>query len=280
MKILSSYIFRALCAMLIGFLLVSNPEQMTTLLVQVIGGLFTLSGVMAIIGYFVSNHQHRNRVRKALETGAEAPTQSGLVPMFPVVGIGSLAFGIFLLLMPVQFVNILMYVLGVLLILAGFMQCWSLIRYRRMVPLTWSVFVLPLLILGAGIYVVCQPQEGASIPFTILGIACICYGVTEFFNGMRLHRYQKRMAKAEAEAAAEAARKAEMEAQISVAEEAEYEEVEEIEEASYEEIEESSNEEAKEPNNEEVEEPSNEAAEKPGNGEIIEDASTSAITEL
>lgn len=226
MKILSSYIFRALCTMLIGFLLISKTDQMPTLLVQIIGGLFIISGVMAIIGYFVNNHQHSRRVRQALETGAEAPRQSGFVPVFPVVGLGSLAFGAFLLLMPVQFVNILMYVLGVLLILAGLTQCWSLIRFRRVVPITWSVFVLPLLILGAGIYVVCQPQEGASLPFTILGIACICYGISEFFNGWRLHRYQKRMAREQAEAEAEAAQRAAMEAQMSMAEDASYEEIE------------------------------------------------------
>ncbi|MBR3513032.1 MAG: hypothetical protein IKO12_01245 [Bacteroidaceae bacterium] len=109
--------------------------------------------------------------------------------------------------------------------LADITQCWSLIRFRKVVPLTWSVFVLPLLILAAGIYVVCQPQEGASLPFTILGIACIFYGISEFLNGWRLHRYQKRLARAEAEAAAEEARKAELEAQMSRAEEAEYEEV-------------------------------------------------------
>lgn len=225
MRVLSSYIFRALCAMLVGFLLVSNPQTMTTLLVQIIGGLFTLSGVVAVIGYFVNNHQHERRVRKAAQLGQEAPRQSSLVNMFPVVGIGSLAFGVFLLLMPNMFIHILMYVLGLLMVLAGASQCWSLVSYRKVAPLTWSAFVLPLLILAAGIYVLCQPSEGASLPFTILGIACICYGVAEFFNGLRLHRFQRRLAKAQAEAARQAAEEAEVveviEEEAPMAEEAE-----------------------------------------------------------
>jgi len=216
MKILSSYIFRALCALIIGFLLVSNPEKMTTLLVQIIGGLFAFSGVLAVIGYFVNSHQLNRRRQKAFEAGEEAPRQSAWVPMFPVVGIGSLAFGIFLLMMPVQFVNILMYVLGFLMALGGATQIISLIRFRQVVPLTWSAFVLPLVILAAGIYVLLQPQESASLPFVILGIASICYGATEFFNGLRLHRYMKRVARAQAEAEA--------------ASEAEYIEFEEIKE--------------------------------------------------
>ena len=44
MKIVNSYIFRAVCALLIGLLLVSNPERMAGLLVQVVGGLFLISG--------------------------------------------------------------------------------------------------------------------------------------------------------------------------------------------------------------------------------------------
>ena len=56
---LTRSIFRALCAMLIGFLLVSNPTDMTVLLVQVIGGLFILSGIIAIIGYFINTSRHR-----------------------------------------------------------------------------------------------------------------------------------------------------------------------------------------------------------------------------
>ena len=231
MKILSSYIFRALCAMLVGFLLVSNPETMTTLLVQIIGGLFTFSGVVAIIGYFVNSYQRQRLLRTAEEAGEPIPSGSMLVPMFPVVGIGSLAFGVFLLLMPDQFVNILMYVLGALMVLAGGSQCLSLISYRKVVPLTWSVFVLPLLILAAGIFVVCQPQESASLPFTILGIACICYGATEFFNGLRLHRYQKKMAKEQAAAAAAAKEREAMENAIREAEDATYEEIDEVEEA-------------------------------------------------
>ena len=49
---LTRAILRSLCALLVGFLLVSNPTEMTVLLVQIIGGLFVLSGVLAFIGFF------------------------------------------------------------------------------------------------------------------------------------------------------------------------------------------------------------------------------------
>lgn len=171
---LTRAIFRALCALLVGFLLVSNPTEMTVLLVQIIGGLFAFSGLLAIIGYFVT------RVK-----------QSGFRPVFPIVGIGSLAFGAILLLWPDKFVDFLMYVMGGLLVLIGIGQITNLINYRKFSPLSWSLFVLPLLLLAAGVMVIAYPIEAAAVPFTILGVAYIIYGVGEFLLGLRFHRNRR-----------------------------------------------------------------------------------------
>ncbi len=195
---LTRSILRSLCALLVGFLLVSNPTEMTVLIVQIIGGLFTLSGIIAFIGYFTA------KVRA-----------TGFRPVFPIVGLGSVALGVLLLLMPMQFVNILMYVLGVLLCLVGVGQIISLISNRTFAPLTWSLFVMPLLIIATGIFILLRPIQAASLPFMILGGAYIFYGVIEFIFGFRFYRYRRIYDAAAAEqaaaeqAAAEAAREAE-----------------------------------------------------------------------
>ena len=171
---LTRAILRSLCALLVGFLLVSNPSDMSSLFVQIIGGLFALSGILACIGYFTTHAR-----------------ESGFRTMFPIVGVGSLAFGVFLLIWPEQFINIFMYVLGGILCLVGLVQIISLISYRKFAPLTWSLFILPLLIIAAGILVVSYPMETASVPFTILGSAFIVYGVTEFIFGIRFYRCRR-----------------------------------------------------------------------------------------
>jgi len=210
---LTRSIFRALCALLIGFLLVSNPSQMTVLLVQVIGGLFIISGIIAIIGYFISNTRYRSATKKAERLAADGLTEeaaaikpSHMAPLFPFAGIGSVAFGAFLLCFPTQFVDYLMYVLGVLLVLVGLTQIIKLIRLRNTAPLSWSLFILPLLITAVGIFILIKPLEAASLPFTILGIAYIVYGVTEFLYGVRFYRFSRRL---EAERRANEARDAE-----------------------------------------------------------------------
>ena len=188
---LTRYIFRALCALIVGFLLVSNPTEMTVLLVQIIGGLFIISGVLAFIGYFNTRRQLRQVSRLAAEQGEVLDEGAPLLPMFPVVGLGSVLLGVMLLVWPVQFVSILMYVLGGLLVLIGAVQIISLVRFRDVAPAPWSAFILPLAIIGAGIFVLLKPMQTASIPFTILGIAYIAYGVSEFFFGIRRYRIRK-----------------------------------------------------------------------------------------
>lgn len=173
---LFTYLLRALCAIAAGFLLVSNPSTMANLLIQIVGGLFALSGIAAFLGYF-SSRMNRG---------------SALRPVFPLVGIGSLAFGVVLLLWPEFFKEVFMYVIGALLLLLGLNQMWSLFVNRKVAPVSFSLFLIPLLVVvAAGVMILLYPTESASLPFLVLGIAAIFYGVNELFVGIRLWRMQK-----------------------------------------------------------------------------------------
>ena len=194
MRLLTSFILRAVCALAVGILLVSNPTEMTALLVQIIGGLFVLSGLIAFFGYFTTNYRTK-RARRRIAALADADSANIRIPspstISLVVGIGSMALGVFLILQPTLFIHILMYVLGGLLVLLGFYQLVSLISFRHMAPLAFSLFVMPVLVAAAGVVVVCHPMEAAALPFIILGIAFILYGITEFVYGIRLYRFQR-----------------------------------------------------------------------------------------
>ena len=176
MKVLGSYIFRAICSILVGFLLVFNPNRMTLVLVQVIGGLFLLSGLVTLVNYVVVRFSSEAVVR----------------PLFPVVGLGSALFGLFLAFFPGYFITYLMFLLGGLLIIAGVSQMTTLVGYRKIMPVSWKSFLIPVLLLAAGVFVLFNPLTSASLPFTILGVCCIVYGVSDFANGLRLRRYMKR----------------------------------------------------------------------------------------
>lgn len=175
MKVVSSYIFRAICAILVGILLVANPERMTELLVQIIGALFGISGIVSIVNYFIITFSE-----KAI-----------LKPAFPIIGLGSFLFGVFLAVFPGYFITYLMFVLGGLLILAAVNQFWNIFRLRKTMPFSWFSFVLALIVLGIGILVVLKPMASASLPFILLGCNSIVYGISEMINAIRWRGYSR-----------------------------------------------------------------------------------------
>ncbi|MBQ7442353.1 MAG: DUF308 domain-containing protein [Bacteroidaceae bacterium] len=185
------FIFRSLCAMLVGFLLVSHPETMSPLLVQIIGGLFAAMGLFSLISHWVNRWRYDRARRRAEAEGVAFIGVQAFSPATPVVALGSVAFGTVLILFPAAFVTVLMYALGALLIAMGLAQGVALVSARVVAPLGWSLLLLPALLIAAGVWVVLRPTEAASLPFVVLGTAFILYGVAEFCFGIRYRHYQR-----------------------------------------------------------------------------------------
>ncbi len=104
------------------------------------------------------------------------------------MGLGSLLFGLWLVIMPAFFVGILMYVLGAVLVLAGINQIISLSAARAWTTVPAGFYVIPVLILLAGIVVLFNPFAAATVPFIVLGVSCVVYGVSDLVHGLRFRR--------------------------------------------------------------------------------------------
>lgn len=170
MKNLNYPLISSVCALVIGVLLVWWPQAAVIYLVISIGVLFLIPGVLGLLGYLMN--------RKA-----GAP-----VRQLPVVALGSTLFGLWLMIMPDFFVSILMYILGVLLVLAGIGQISNLAAARAWSTVPGGLFVIPSLVLIAGLVVLFNPFEVATIPFIILGASCIVYSLTDLFRIIRYRR--------------------------------------------------------------------------------------------
>ena len=72
-----------------------------------------------------------------------------------------------------------MYIFGFLMVVAGINQLWNMFRLRRLIPFRWYVLFFILLITGLGVFVLFNPLESASVPFILLGISFMLYGVSE-----------------------------------------------------------------------------------------------------
>ena len=115
MKIFHSSLFRALCAIVVGVLILKFPQEGVTWLTMAVGELFLISGIVALVAYWFA----RRRRSEYVITDKQGRVVSGGQPTFPIVGAGSILLGLVLVIAPNRFVDGLMYVLGGIMILGG-----------------------------------------------------------------------------------------------------------------------------------------------------------------
>ena len=177
MRNFNYYALSSICALIIGILLVVWPGEAVRYLVITIGVLFLLPGLIGVFGYFAT---------------AKRREEAGIV--FPVAAVGSALLGFWLMIMPDFFITTLMYVLGVLLVLAGLSQLFNFISVRSITRVPFLMYVVPVLVLLAGVVVLANPFQAATLPFTILGVSAIVYSLTDL---IRLIRFKKKVMKEE-----------------------------------------------------------------------------------
>ena len=128
-------------------------------------------GIYSIVGYFLRNKE-----------------DEVTPPLFPLDGLGSLLLGGWLLLMPNFFVNILMYLLGAVLVLAGIQQISTLIRARKWSVVPYVFYILPSLILLVGVMILVYPMDIMANTLTIFGVATLFYGANELINWYKFRK--------------------------------------------------------------------------------------------
>lgn len=191
MKFISSYIFRSMCSLLVGLLLLFNAEQMPALIVRLIGLLFLVPGVFGVLVYLYGQINRKAIVR----------------PAFPIMSIGSILLGVLLEFYPDSFVTYLVLLLGVILLLAGINQFLAMFVNRNVSPFSFLLMFMPLVLIGVGAYCVTHSTKAAGTLFKILGGTCVYYGLSDMFLTLRTKHYS-RVFEREQKKAEEAERKA------------------------------------------------------------------------
>jgi uncharacterized membrane protein HdeD (DUF308 family) len=169
-RTINYFVLRAVSAILLGVLLIWIPKSIIFYIVIAIGIFFILPGVISLIGYFTSEKEKQQ----------DMP--------FLFTAIGSLLFGILLVSMPGFFVTVLMYLLGLIILLGAIEQIVTLIRTRKTANVPLGFYVIPVLILIAGILVLLNPFKTAETLFILIGVTCVVYGAMEFVNWLKFRR--------------------------------------------------------------------------------------------
>ena len=141
------------------------------LLFITVGVAFLIPGVISLFGYF----------------GRKRP-EGEAAPRFPIEGIGSLLFGLWLIVMPEFFADVLMFLLGFILIMGGVQQIASLSMARRWMPVPGAFYLIPSLILIAGIIALFNPTGARNTAFIIIGISSLVYSLSELINWFKFAR--------------------------------------------------------------------------------------------
>jgi uncharacterized membrane protein HdeD (DUF308 family) len=157
-------VLRSILGIVLGLLLILWPDSFIMYLVITTGSFFVLSGLGSILLFF------RNKDKTSLSL------------FIPVVSVGSIFLGIWLALSPAFFVNIFMYMWGVLLALAGIQQLASLFVARKWTSTPWGYYILPALILASGVALLFPPFNAVSYTLITIGVVSLFYGLNELVS--------------------------------------------------------------------------------------------------
>lgn len=197
MKVLQISAIRAIIVLVTGFLLVRYREETMTWMTITVGILFLLSGLVSCIAYYFEKEKVAKKTAKAEQQEGQQEEENLKSPSFPIAGVGSIALGIILAVMPNTFITWVVYILAALLILGAVTQFMNLARSRQYARVPVYMWLFPTVILAIAILLISKPIETAQLPLLVLGWAFMYYGVLEFILIIRMYLVRKSYEKAE-----------------------------------------------------------------------------------
>ncbi|NCC10943.1 MAG: DUF308 domain-containing protein [Bacteroidia bacterium] len=182
MKLINYSVIRALFALIVGLVLVFWPDFAATYMIVIVGFGFLIPGLIHLFSYLLQR-------KSATTTSDFSPSPSSLL-RFPIEGVGSVLFGMWLIIMPSFFIDILLFLLGLILVIAGGQQLISLGVARRWITVPWGFYMTPILILSVGLFMLIKPTETRRTAFILMGATAIVYAIMELFYWFKFMRYR------------------------------------------------------------------------------------------
>ena len=180
MRIFQSSLFRAICSLIVGTLIIMYPVDTTKWIVVAIGVIFLLSGTVSCVAYYFA----RKNARENVITDEQGRTLSDGMPGYPVVGLGSAII-----------VDVMSYILGAILVLGGLNLLGSLISAMRYARVPLFFWICPSLVLIVGVISLVRPEWIAGATMSVIGWCLLLYGVTEMINSWKIYSVRKKIEK-------------------------------------------------------------------------------------
>ncbi|MBR2064607.1 MAG: DUF308 domain-containing protein [Bacteroidales bacterium] len=159
---------RSLIALVIGLMMVVNPDEALTTVVKIIAAFLLASGLVSLV---VGLKDKKN----------------GSLPLMSFNAIVDVLLGLFLFMFPGFVARFIIYLIGFVLLAFGVVQLIALFSARRAVGMGSGAFILPAIVTLVGGFILFNPFA-ESVMVMIAGAAMIVYGASELLSSWKMKK--------------------------------------------------------------------------------------------
>lgn len=160
-----SDIIRNMVLISVGIMLVFMNESTMPLLVRIVGVLFFVPAFISLANLIFSR------------PGVDGAGMAFII----LLNVGSMAFGLWLLLSPAAFGDIFLKLLAIVLLALSLYRIYRLFRERKSPAVSWKMCVVPLLAAIASVVLFVNPFATVSTLSVMLGSCAIVAGISDIF---------------------------------------------------------------------------------------------------
>lgn len=174
-KSMANNVIRSLATMLIGLLMIFVSDSALPIIIRISGAAFFLPALVSIITVYVSRKE------------------SSVIPkvLITIIDVGSMAFGVWLIADPVNFVDLFTILLGVILILFALFQVVMIVTAQKHSIVSLSLLAIPLLLVVAGIIIMTDPFDASSTTSVVFGICAALAGLSDLLISLKIGKGMK-----------------------------------------------------------------------------------------
>ena len=164
-----SGLLRALIAIAIGVVMVVSKTDAMVLAVRIVAAFLLASGVVSlVVGY-------KNK-------------QNNQLPLMGVNGVVDIIIALLVFSFPTFVAGLIVYLIGFALPAFGLFQLIALASANRVMKVGLGAFIMPVLVLLAGAFLLARPTFIGTAVGTVAGIALIVYGVSELLSTWKMRK--------------------------------------------------------------------------------------------
>ena len=169
-KLVKNALIRNILVIALGVVIIVYPRLGPNIIIMVIGAMLALPALLALIGYYSARRQG-----------------NPLPGYIAVESVGAFIMGLWLMILPSFFSAIITIALGVILFIAGIVQIISLARAGQARPIPAIMYIIPVIVVIAGVITFFNPFDTVNAIMIIFGISAVVYGVTDIVRYYRYH---------------------------------------------------------------------------------------------